>query len=49
MLPSQSEHPIEQKKAITLRSGKQLPKVETERPEDGTVRVTKEEEQRNDE
>ena len=29
MLPSQSEQPREQAKAITLRSGKQLPEVET--------------------
>ena len=44
-LPSQSEHPRENAKAITLRSGKQLPEVETKNQEEGAVQVTQEEEQ----
>ena len=48
MLPSQSEHPREQAKAITLRSGKQLPEVEIKSQEEKVVQVTQEEEQKTD-
>ena len=34
-MPSQPEHPGEQAKAITLKSGKQLPKKEATRQENG--------------
>ena len=46
MLPSQSEHPREQAKAITLRSGKKLLGVESNSQGEGVVQDTQEEEQR---
>ena len=44
ILPSQPEHLREQAKAITLRSGKQLPEVEIKSQKEGVVQVTQEEE-----
>ena len=44
-LPSQPEHPGEQAKAITLRSGKQLPKEEATRQENGANQDTEVEQQ----
>ena len=44
-MPSQSEHPREQAKAITLRSGKQLPKEEVKRQENGADQDTEVEQQ----
>ena len=44
-LPSQSEHPREQAKAITLRSGKQLPKEEAKRQENRADQDTEVEQQ----
>ena len=44
-LPSQSEHPREQAKAITLRNGKQLPKEEAKRQENGADQDTEVEQQ----
>ena len=46
MLPSQLEYPREQAKAITLRSGKKLPGVESNSQGEGVVQDTQEEEQR---
>ena len=46
MLPSQSEYPREQAKAIALRSGKKLPGVESNSQGEGVVQDTQEEEQR---
>ena len=44
-LPSQPEHPGEQAKAITLRSGKQLPKEEATRQENEENQDTEVEQQ----
>ena len=44
-MPSQSEHPREQAKAITLRSGKQLPKEEAKRQKNGSDQDTEGEQQ----
>ena len=43
-MPSQTEHPREQAKAITLRSGKALPEVETQNQDERTIQVTQEDE-----